>query len=71
MIFTLLELAKQPDIQRRVREEIREKLNGQPLTYEGISEMNYLHQVVSETLRLYPPAPLLDRVAIDDYKVKF
>ena len=69
MCFTLMELAKNPDIQRKVREEIRQKLGNEPLTYEKVSDMNYLQQVVSETLRLYPPAPLLDRVAVADYKV--
>ncbi|XP_001599460.2 cytochrome P450 6k1 [Nasonia vitripennis] len=68
--FTLLELAKHPEIQRRVREEIREKLckDGQ-LAYEDVAVMTYLSQVISETLRLYPPAPLIDRLASEDYKL--
>ncbi|XP_076755432.1 cytochrome P450 6k1-like [Xylocopa sonorina] len=67
--FTLYELAKNPEIQKRTRDEIHEKLKEHGMTYEGIQSMKYLHQVMSETLRLYPPAPLLDRVAVDDYKV--
>ncbi|XP_017886303.1 cytochrome P450 6k1-like [Ceratina calcarata] len=67
--MSLYELAKNPTIQKRAREEIREKLAQHGMTYEGIQSMKYLQQIMSETLRLYPPAPLLDRVAVNDYKI--
>ncbi|PNF29065.1 Cytochrome P450 6k1 [Cryptotermes secundus] len=69
--FTLYELALQPHIQKRLRAEIAEimdKSNGTP-TYEDVFGMKYLGMVVSETLRKYPPLPLLDRICLQDYKV--
>ncbi|XP_053599163.1 cytochrome P450 6k1-like [Microplitis demolitor] len=68
--FALWELAKQPDLQDRVRGEIKdnlEKFGG--LTYDAVQNMKYLMQVINETLRLYPPAPIIDRVASEDYKI--
>lgn len=67
--FTLYELAKQPKLQKRLRDEILKTIETQGLTYESVQSMKYLHQVLSETLRLYPAAPLLDRVATTDYKI--
>ncbi|XP_069690204.1 cytochrome P450 6k1-like [Periplaneta americana] len=69
--FTLYELSLQPELQKRLRTEIAEIMkasNGVP-TYEDIFGMKYLGMVVSETLRKYPPLPLLDRVCLRDYKV--
>uniref|UniRef100_A0A1L8EGW7 Putative cytochrome p450 6g2 n=1 Tax=Haematobia irritans TaxID=7368 RepID=A0A1L8EGW7_HAEIR len=64
MSFSLYELAKHQDIQSRLREEIRSVLlqseNGQP-SYEQINEMKFLHNVILEVLRMYPPLPFLDR----------
>lgn len=71
MSFALCELAKQLDIQKRVRQEILETIQNKGITYESVMNLKYLHQVISETLRMYPPAAIIDRVPIADYTVKF
>jgi len=71
MTFCLYELSLHQDIQDRLREEIDvvlQKHDGK-LTYEGILEMEYLDKVVSETLRKYPPLPILNRECTKDYKI--
>lgn len=63
MTFTLYELAKRPDLQERLRQEINEAFlqeNG-TLSYETITTLEYLGMVVDEVLRLYPVLPFLDR----------
>ncbi|XP_046422449.1 uncharacterized protein LOC124180747 [Neodiprion fabricii] len=69
--FALYELALHPDIQSKLREEITSALanNGGKITYEMVLSLEYLDQVVSETLRKYPSVPFLDRVANTDYKL--
>ena len=71
MAFTLLELAKNPALQKRLRKEIEDHLEEYGYTYEAIKSMKFLQQVISETLRLYPVVPVLDRVAREDYKVRY
>lgn len=64
MAFTLFELAKKPEIQERLRNEIAEAVasegNGN-MSYEKINSMEYLSMVLDEVLRLYPVLPFLDR----------
>ncbi|XP_011305245.1 uncharacterized protein [Fopius arisanus] len=69
--FTLYELARHQDIQSKLRNEIAQVLQKSQgkVTYDLISELSYLDMVVSETLRKYPPLPVLDRVAAQDYQV--
>ncbi|XP_058060788.1 probable cytochrome P450 6a14 [Anopheles bellator] len=69
--FALYELANNPDIQERVREEVLDKLqlHGNKITYEALKEMTYLDQVINETLRMYPPVPQLIRVSTKPYHV--
>ncbi|XP_011194312.2 probable cytochrome P450 6a21 [Zeugodacus cucurbitae] len=69
--FLLYELAVNPDIQQRLREEIFEAVesHGGKVTYECVNSMTYLKQVISETLRKYPVLPHLQRKAIADYVV--
>ncbi|KAL1495017.1 hypothetical protein ABEB36_010507 [Hypothenemus hampei] len=70
-ILSLLsyELARNPDIQRKLQTEIDEylkKTSGE-WDYECILKMKYLDQVISETLRMYPPAFALNRICTKDY----
>ncbi|KAI4459281.1 cytochrome p450 [Holotrichia oblita] len=71
MTFCLHELSFNQEIQDKLREEVREiyqKNNGK-LTYEGLMEMKYMDEVVNETLRKYPPLPILNRVCSLDYTI--
>lgn len=49
-------LGKYPDVQRRLREEIEEALEGkEEPTYEVAMNLKYMDRVVRETMRLLPP----------------
>ncbi|GIX98717.1 cytochrome P450 3A8 [Caerostris darwini] len=64
-------LALNPEVQTKIVEEMRQvlsKTKGE-LTYEALQEMKYLDNVISETLRLYPPATRLERSADADCKL--
>jgi len=64
MCFIVHELAVNPDVQDRLYKEVKEvkeELNGKPLTYEILQKMNYLDMVVSETLRKWPANIATDR----------
>lgn len=69
--FTLYELALNPDIQERLRDEIRQMLqdNNGILSYEQLLSAKYLSQIINESLRKYPPIPTGIRKCLKDYKI--
>ena len=67
MCWTLYLLAKHPEHQERVREEVREVLAGREwLEYEDLKELKYTHWCIKEGLRLYPPVNVIFRRADTD-----
>uniref|UniRef100_A0A182PYV1 Uncharacterized protein n=1 Tax=Anopheles epiroticus TaxID=199890 RepID=A0A182PYV1_9DIPT len=69
--FCLYELAKNEAVQEKLRGSIGaalEETDGQ-LSYDMVMALEYLDQVVNETLRMYPPVDFLFRVASNDYPV--
>ena len=45
----------------RIREEVRAVAGDGPIAYEHLDRLTFTHAVIDETMRLYPPAPLLNR----------
>ena len=67
MFFMAHSLAINQPIQAKLHKEIEKlckELNGRAPTYEDIHKLEYLDMVLSETLRMYPPVPNLDRRCI-------
>ncbi|HEY7169498.1 MAG TPA: cytochrome P450 [Vicinamibacterales bacterium] len=58
-----------PDVEARMHEEIDRVLGGRLPTLGDIPNLPYVEKVVTETMRLYPPAWIIGRRAIDAYPV--
>ncbi|XP_050085975.1 probable cytochrome P450 28a5 [Anopheles aquasalis] len=63
MSFALYELARNPDVQTKLRVELLAARNEKgSVDYETLLELPYLDQVLNESLRLWPPAAFLSKV---------
>ncbi|XP_017887163.1 cytochrome P450 9e2-like [Ceratina calcarata] len=70
MCFFLYELALNPDIQEKLREEVDRSMdegNG-TISYDILMKMEYMEMVTSETLRKYPALIIIDRVCTKEYE---
>uniref|UniRef100_A0A672ZJU1 unspecific monooxygenase n=1 Tax=Sphaeramia orbicularis TaxID=375764 RepID=A0A672ZJU1_9TELE len=70
LVFLAYNLARNPDIMKRLQQEIDTTFpNKSPVHYEGLLQMEYLDSVISESLRLYPPAARLERVTKETIRI--
>ncbi|MGD0190648.1 MAG: cytochrome P450 [Rhizomicrobium sp.] len=59
-------LSLHPDVEAKLHAELDHVLGGRSPAFEDIEKLKYTRMVLDETLRLYPPAPMLTgRVALD------
>lgn len=63
LTFLWLNLARRPDLQARVRAEVRGVLGGRDPEADDLGQLPLLHACIQETLRLYPPAWIVPRQA--------
>ncbi len=64
LAFTLHLLARHPEEQQRVREEIDRVLGERTPTAADLDRLPYLTQALKESMRLYPAAPVVSRRAV-------
>ncbi|XP_071578074.1 cytochrome P450 3A19-like [Temnothorax nylanderi] len=74
MNFVVFMLANFPKIQEKVYEELleiygTETIKSTPIKYDDLQHMHYLNRVIKETMRIFPPAPIIGREVTEDLKI--
>jgi cytochrome P450 len=59
-------LARHPEVQTRLFAEVDAVLGPRDATFDDFERLPYTYKVIKETLRLYPPAAVLGRQALED-----
>ncbi|XP_067687705.1 cytochrome P450 3A13-like [Haliotis asinina] len=70
LTFASYNLAMNPDTQEKAYNEIKEMLGNEEPSYDNIGKLKYLDNVITETLRLYPPVVALHRRASENIQIK-
>jgi cytochrome P450 len=66
LTWTLYLLARSPGWSARLREEIAAVTGGGPVQAQHLDRLVLVQQVVKESMRLYPPVPIMSRQAVAD-----
>lgn len=69
LAWTFHLLSQNREIERKLVEEIEAITGGEPVSAEHIANLTYTRQVFSEAMRLYPPAPVITRTALQDFRL--
>ncbi len=70
LTWTWYLLSQYPAIEARMHAEIDSVLEGRLPTVEDLPRLTYTRMVLAESLRLYPPAWIIGRRAINDYQIR-
>lgn len=70
--FVGFQLAVHPEVQKKLREEVLSVFNRHDgaITYEGLKEMTYMDQVISESQRIIPTLGFLTKTCTEDIELK-
>ena len=66
LTWSLYLLARAPDWQQRVRDEVRSVVGDQPMSPDLIDRLELTERVLKESMRLYPPVPVMARRPVHD-----
>jgi cytochrome P450 len=69
LTWTLFLLSRSPQWAARLEEEIARVTGGAPVSAAHIEQLALTQQVLKESMRLYPPVPLMTRQAVADVQL--
>jgi cytochrome P450 len=70
LAWTWYLVSQAPEIESRLHEEVDRVLGGRTPTIDDLPKLALLEQIITESMRLYPPAWIVGRRAIAEYKVE-
>ena len=69
LTWTLYLLARSPEWTAKLEEEIERVTDGAPVESAHIDKLVQVQQVLKESMRLYPPVPIMSRQAVADAQI--
>ena len=69
LVWACYLLSQHPEVARKLRDEVDAVLGQRAPTLEDLPRLQYVDQVIKETLRIYPPAWILGRQAMQDVEL--
>ncbi|MCU0448039.1 MAG: cytochrome P450 [Microscillaceae bacterium] len=69
MAYVWLLLAENPEIDARLQGHLQEVLNGKLPAFEDLKKLNFLKNIIDETMRIYPPVYAVERYALADDEI--
>jgi len=69
LTWTWYLLCQHPEVYQKVQQEVDRVLQGRTPTYADLAQLPYCLQVFKEALRLYPPAYVTSRRALQDVEI--
>ncbi len=69
LTWTWYLLSRHPEVEACLHAELDQVLDGRSAAAEDLSRLVYTWRVLAESMRLYPPAWVIGRRAIEDYEV--
>ena len=69
LTWTWYLLSQNPEVEARLHAELEQVLGGRLPTAEDSERLPYTRKVLSEAMRLYPPAWIIGRQALEDYAI--
>lgn len=67
--YTWLLLMQHPEIKRKMFEEVDQMLGGRLGNDDDVRRLPYLNAIIKESMRIYPPAWIIGRDAIEDVQI--
>jgi len=69
LAWTLHLLSTHPEVADKLYAELEKVLKDGKFTFDALSQLDYTRQVIQESMRLYPPAWVMDRIAVEDDEI--
>ncbi|KAL7103825.1 hypothetical protein ACP275_08G203500 [Erythranthe tilingii] len=69
LLWTMVLLCQHPEWQNQAREEVNRVFGNEDPSFESLSQLKTLTMILQESLRLYPPAPLIIRGTTETVKL--
>ncbi len=70
LAWTWYLISQSSDVEKKLHEEVDTVLKGKTPSYDDVKNLPYTRAILDETMRLYPPVPILSRQALKDDTIR-